>query len=94
MLHGTGLFEGHTRELELWMTHFTHSREQTLILKSLSDTFTTYISNSMSYVDRLCIHMSKVVSMETEDTVMDDVAMETGSVNTVDSAVNGTGVLF
>lgn len=48
----------------------------------------------MSYVDRLCIHMSKVVSMETEDTVMDDVAMETGSVNTVDSAVNGTGVLF
>ncbi|XP_078334635.1 nucleolar pre-ribosomal-associated protein 1-like isoform X1 [Crassostrea virginica] len=88
LLHGTGLFEGHTRELELWMTHFTHSREQALILKSLSDTFTTYISNSMSYVDRLCIHMSKVVSMETEDSVMDDVAMETGSVNTVDSAVN------
>lgn len=43
----------------------------------------------MSYVDRLCIHMSKVASMETDDTIMDEVAMETGSVNTRDNAING-----
>lgn len=43
----------------------------------------------MSYVDRLCIHMSKVASAETDDTIMDDVAMETGSINTGDSAING-----
>lgn len=43
----------------------------------------------MSYVDRLCIHMSKVASAETDDTIMDDAAMETGSVNTGDSAIIG-----
>lgn len=33
--------------------------------------------------------MSKVASTETDDTIMDDVAMETWSVNTGDSAING-----
>uniref|UniRef100_K1PPI3 Nucleolar pre-ribosomal-associated protein 1 n=1 Tax=Magallana gigas TaxID=29159 RepID=K1PPI3_MAGGI len=88
LLHSTGLFEGHIREVELWMTHFTKSSDKLVLIKPLSDTFTTYISNSMSYVDRLCIHMSKVASAETDDTIMDDVAMETGSVNTGDSAIN------
>lgn len=77
------------REVELWMTHFTKSTDKLVLIKPLSDTFTTYISNSMSYVDRLCIHMSKVASMETDDTIMDEVAMETGSVNTCDNATNG-----
>lgn len=36
--------------------------------------------------------MSKVVALETEGAVMDDVAMETGSVTTVDSAVNGKNI--
>lgn len=71
------------------MTHLTKSSDKLVLIKPLSDTFTTYISNSMSYVDRLCIHMSKVASAETDDTIMDDVAMETGSVNTGDSAING-----
>lgn len=77
------------REVELWMTHFTKSTDKLVLIKPLSDTFTTYISNSMSYVDRLCIHMSKVASMETDDTIMDEVAMETGIVNTCDNAING-----
>lgn len=77
------------REVELWMTHLTKSTDKLVLIKPLSDTFTTYISNSMSYVDRLCIHMSKVASMETDDTIMDEVAMETGSVNTCDNAING-----
>lgn len=71
------------------MTHFTKSTDKLVLIKPLSDTFTTYISNSMSYVDRLCIHMSKVASMETDDTIMGEVAMETGSVNTCDNAING-----
>ncbi|XP_048767971.2 nucleolar pre-ribosomal-associated protein 1-like isoform X5 [Ostrea edulis] len=88
LLHGTGLFEGHIRELDLWISHFIQFPQTHAILQLVSSMFTTYISNSMSYVDKLCSHMSKVVALETEGAVMDDVAMETGSVTTVDSAVN------
>ncbi|XP_061193615.1 nucleolar pre-ribosomal-associated protein 1-like [Saccostrea echinata] len=82
LLHSTGLFEHNIRELELWIKHFTKFPQKQAIQQSLAGTFTTYISNSMSYVDRLCIHMSKVISSET-----DNAAMETENVTTFDNAL-------
>lgn len=43
----------------------------------------------MFYVDRFCIYMLKVVFVEIDDIIMDDVVMEIGSVNIGDSVING-----
>lgn len=71
------------------MIYFIKFSDKLVFIKFLFDIFMIYISNFMFYVDRFCIYMLKVVFVEIDDIIMDDVVMEIGSVNIGDSVING-----